>query len=273
MLKKWKIKINWRKFFQITLWNLLIAAFLVSMGFTEQRRGELLCKEVVMDIDDAMGHNFVDKSDIEQIISNKFGNVTEKTLSSINISLLESLIDNNPFVLNAEVFSTIDGKLVVEVKQRNPVVRIINASDEKFYIDEQRVFMPTSDKYSAPVPIVNGNIFNKEAEQKIGSGVVEKADTAYYPSIVEKVFRMADFIRKSDFWNAQVEQIYVNANGEIEIIPRVGNHLIIFGDINDMEEKFDKLFLFYKEGLSKTGWNQYKTINLTFKGQIVCTKK
>jgi cell division protein FtsQ len=133
--------------------------------------------------------------------------------------------------------------------------------------------MPTSDKYSAPVPIVNGNIFNKEAEQKIGSGVVEKADTAYYPSIVEKVFRMADFIRKSDFWNAQVEQIYVNANGEIEIIPRVGNHLIIFGDINDMEEKFDKLFLFYKEGLSKTGWNQYKTINLTFKGQIVCTKK
>jgi cell division protein FtsQ len=152
-------------------------------------------------------------------------------------------------------------------------VKIINTSDENFYIDERGIFMPISDKYSAPVPIANGSILNKEAEQKIRNAEVEKSETSFYPSGAEKVFRMADFIRKNDFWNAQIEQLYVNANGEMEIIPRVGNNLIIFGDITDMQEKFDKLFLFYKEGLSKTGWNQYKTINLTFKEQIVCTKK
>jgi len=220
MFKKWKIKINWRKIFQITLWNLLGAAFLVSMGFTEQRRNEIKCNEVVININYDMGHNFVDKADIEQIISNKFGNVTEKNLNGINISLLESLIDNNPFVLNAEVFSTIDGKLIVEVKQRNPVVRIINAFNESFYIDEQGVFMPLSDKYSAQVPVANGNILNKEAEQKIREEK-ERADSSYHANAIEKVFTMADFIRHNEFWNAQVEQIYINAEGEIELVPRV----------------------------------------------------
>src|SRR5436190_12093963 len=120
MFKKFKIKINWRRVFQITLWSLLSAAFIVSMGFTEQRRSELVCKEVVIHIDDSISHSFVEENDIRQIISNKFGNVIGKTLNGINTSVLESLIDNNPFVLNAEVFSTVDGKLLIDVRQRNP---------------------------------------------------------------------------------------------------------------------------------------------------------
>ena len=208
MFKKWKIKINWKKIFRITLWSLLAAAFIFSMGFTEKQRSELHYKEVVIKIDDSMGHTFVEKNDIEKIISNKFGNVIGKSVNGINISVLESLIDNNPFVLNAEVFSTIDGELVVEVKQRNPVVRIINAFNENFYIDEQGVFMPVSDKYSAQVPMANGNIFSKESEQKIR--IMQSRDTSFHPTPIEKIFSMADFIRKNDFWNAQVEQIYMN---------------------------------------------------------------
>jgi cell division protein FtsQ len=92
---------------------------------------------------------------------------------------------------------------------------------------------------------------------------------------------LADFIRHHEFWNAQVQQVFVNASGEMELIPRVGNHTIVLGDLEggqagyekEMEEKFNKLFLFYREGLSKQGWDKYNTINLTFKDQIVCTKK
>jgi cell division protein FtsQ len=270
-MKKWKIKINWRKIFRITLWSLLGAAFIVSMGFTENERNEILCNEVIITIDDSSAHSFIEENDVKQIITNKFGNVVGKKINGINISVLESLIDNNPFVLNAEVFSTIDGKLVVEVKQRSPVVRIINGFEESFYIDEQGVFMPLCDKYSASVLVANGIIINREAEQKLRSMEREQNDTIRL-NAVEKIFKMSEFIRSNEFWNAQIEQLYINAEGEMELITRVGRQPVLFGDINDMEEKFEKLFLFYKEGMSKTGWNQYRTINLTFKDQVVCTK-
>jgi cell division protein FtsQ len=271
MLKKFKLKINWCKVFQITMWSFVISAFIVSMGFTEQRRSELICKEIVIHIDDSPTHSFVEENDIMQIITNKCGNVIGKSVNGINTSVLESLIDNNPFVLNAEVFSTVDGRLVVEVKQRNPVVRIINAFGEKYYIDELGIFMPISDKYSAQVPVANGGIFNKESEQKIKMKALP-GDTAVHLSSIEKIFLMADFIRKNEFWNAQVEQIYVNVEGEMELISRVGALPVLFGDIDDMEAKFEKLFFFYKDGLSKTGWNEYKFIDLRYKDQIVCAK-
>jgi cell division protein FtsQ len=272
MWKKWKVKINWRKIFRITLWSLLAAAFIVSMGFTEKQRYEILCSDIVIIIDDSSAHSFIEESDVKRMITNKFGNVIGKRLNGINISVLESLIDNNPFVLKAEVFSTIDGKLVVEVKQRNPVVRIINAFDEKYYIDDEGMFMPMCDKYSAQVPVANGNILNKESEQKIRTEIIQTSDTATPKRTIEKIYMMADFLRKNEFWNAQIEQVYINEAGKLELITRVGSQPVLFGDINDMEEKFEKLFLFYKEGMSKTGWNQYKTINLTFKDQVVCTK-
>ena len=86
------------------------------------------------------------------------------------------------------------------------------------------------------------------------------------------LFKMANFISQDEFWNAQVSQLFVNDEKEFELIPRVGNHEIIFGEAEKIPFKFDKLMVFYKEALPKTGWNEYSTINLKFKNQIVCTK-
>jgi cell division protein FtsQ len=272
-MKKFKIKVDWKKISRISLRVLVAAGFLASVGFSEHKRNEMLCKEIVIHIDDSLGNSFVQRADIEQLISDKFGKLTGKQILSINISLLEKIIDGNPFVLKAEVFSTVDGKLVVEVKQRTPIVRVINTFNESFYIDDNGVLMPLSEKFSAHVPVANGNIFNRETEQKIRR-VTEReiSDTSFSPTLLEKIFMVCDYVRRHDFWNAQIEQVYVNAEGEMELIPRVGNQTILFGDEKEMDGKFNKLYTFYKEGLSKTGWNQYKTINVTFKDQVVCSK-
>ena len=83
---------------------------------------------------------------------------------------------------------------------------------------------------------------------------------------------LARYINKDDFWSAQIEQLYVNENGDIELIPRVGNQKIIFGDATQMKEKFNKLFILYTKGFDKTGWNNYSAINLKFNDQVVCTR-
>jgi len=272
-MKKFKVKVDWRRLSRISLRVLVAAAFLTSLGFTEHRRNEMLCREIIINVDDSDGNGFVRKDDIAQLILDKFGKLNGKELHSINISLLEKIIDGNPFVLKAQVFSTIDGKLVVEVKQRTPVVRVINAFNESFYIDDGGVLMPLSEKFSAHVPVANGNIFNRETEQRIRRITAgEINDTSFYPTLLEKIFMVSDYVRSHEFWNAQIEQVYINGEGEMELIPRVGNQTILFGDEKGMDEKFNKLYTFYKEGLSKTGWNQYKTINVTFKDQVVCSK-
>jgi cell division protein FtsQ len=271
---KLKMKINWKKFFRVTLWVLIGITFIVSVSFSDSKRSEMLCSEVQIFLMDTMGHSFVERNDIEEIITGKFGNPQGKPLHSINISLLEKIINNNPFVSTAQVFSTIDGKLVIEVEQRNPVVRIINNNNESFYMDDEGVFMPLSDNYTARVPVANGNIFNRETEHKIRNvSDVLNSDTSFHATMPENIFRITDYIHHHEFWNAQIVQMYVNADGEFELVPLVGNQIIIFGDAVDIDEKFEKLFTFYKEGLNKTGWNQYASINLKFKDQVVCTKK
>jgi cell division protein FtsQ len=161
----------------------------------------------------------------------------------------------------------------VEVRQRTPVVRVINTFNESFYIDEGGVLMPMSDKFSAHVPVANGNIFNRETEQKIRQVTEKEIDgEGFSPTLLEKIYLVAMYVKSHSFWNAQVEQVYINMDGEMELIPRVGNQTILFGDEKEMDKKFSKLYTFYKQGLSKTGWNQYRTINVTFKDQVVCSK-
>lgn len=272
-MKKFKFNIDWKKVLRVGLRAVILAGFLASVGFTEHRRNTMLCNKVIVNIDDSLGNSFVQKEDIEQQIGNKFGVIAGKPLTSINISLLEKIIDGNPFVLKAQVFSTVDGNLIVEVKQRTPLVRVINTLNESFYIDDGGVLMPMSSKFSAHVPVANGNIFNRETEQRIRR-ITEKEirDTTFSPTLLEKIFMVCNYVHNHEFWNAQIEQVFINIEGEIELIPRVGNQTILFGNEKDIEEKFNKLYTLYREGFSKTGWNQYKTINVTFKDQVVCSK-
>ena len=274
MGKKVKLNIQWKKIMRLVFISLVAIGFIITVGFTEKKQHDMLCSEVDVTVNNLSGHEFIGKEEVLQLIIEKFGILNGKPLTSINISLLENIIQNNPFVSRAEVFSTIDGKLNIEVIPRNPIVRIINSNNENFYIDDEGMFMPLSEKYSAPVPVANGFIPDPETLHKVRK-IEEKdiADTSFHPLTIEKVYLLADYLQHHDFWNAQVQQVYVNADGDMELIPRVGNHTIVFGDEKEMDEKFNKLFLFYKEGLSQQGWNKYSTINLTFKDQIVCTKK
>lgn len=251
-----------------------MVVFLVSVGFTDSRMKTMACTGVEAAITDSCGHRFVDVSSVTEMMIDKAAGVEGKPMDAINMAVLENTILSNPFVASARVFSSIDGKLHAEVVQRNPVVRVINYKGESFYMDDTGTYMPLSDKYTARVPVANGYIYNREAERNIRYYSEEELnDTAVSVSRAYQVFVVAKYIQRNDFWNSQIEQIYMNLNGDMELIPRVGDHTIVFGDCRNLEAKFDKLFLFYKEGLSKTGWNKYTTINLKYQDQVVCTKR
>jgi cell division protein FtsQ len=268
-----KTNINWKIMLRLSAWGLLILSFMVSVGFSDHSQSVMPCQDVLITVDDSIGHSFVIASDIDQLIRDKFGSLEGKAVGSINIALLEKIVNANPFISDAEVFSTIDGKINIRVKQRTPVLRVINNDNESFYIDNEGNFMPYSDRYTASVPVASGNIPGSERDQHVLLyGESNKDDSTISISKIDELFRIASFINNNEFWNAQIEQLYVDEKGEVELIPRVGNHKIIFGTDENMEKKFSKLLVFYREGLNKTGWNKYSTINLKYEDQVVCTK-
>ena len=220
-----------------------------------------------MQIEDENHLGFINEGEVLNLLNKKFNTPISQKIGEINTYEIEKALNEHKAVEDAQVYISIDGKLQVSVKQRNPVIRVF--SDKfSFYIDDKGKMMPTSRKYTARVPIASGYIkFTKDQIQKIENSESE------VPKLYNDILKLSLFIQKDPLWKVQIEQLYVNKDSEFELIPRVGNHTIVLGEINDLKSKFEKLKLFYSMGLSKTGWNEYKTINLKFKNQVVCTKR
>jgi cell division protein FtsQ len=272
-LKKFKLqKINWKRLSFVFEWIICVSTLIGTLGFIGKEKSNIKCKSLAVHISDENGNEFITKTDVLDLLNSRGKQPLGKKLNDINIGMLEKLINSNPFVANAEVFSTIDGEVNIDISQRVPILMIINNNDEHFYIDDQGEFIPVSQNYTANVIVANGNIFNGYAEKRIFKYNLEKVDSVTEIQIISQIYDLACFINKDPFWNAQIEQIYVNEQTEIELIPRIGSHRIILGDVSQFDEKFKRLMIFYKQGLNITGWNNYSVINLKYKNQVVCTK-
>ncbi len=192
-------------------------------------------------------------------------------VEQINTLIIEQLIREFPPVASVEAYCTVDGILIIDVVQRRPVIRIICNNGQSYYIDYNGKILPLSHKYTSHVPVVNGfipaNIPVINNTSVIPADTLKKNRTQLYD-----LYRMGRYIYDDPFLSSQIQQIYVYPGGMMDMLPRIGNHVISFGHVDDMEYKFEKLKTFYSKALSAVGWNEYKKIDVKFSNQIVCTK-
>ena len=259
------------KILHIILWVLMLVGIGVVLGFVNKSQSTQLLDpaNVRIDIDYETENRFVDEEDVKMHIINS-KDTSFKAISHFNVLEIEQKINNNPSIKDAQVYRTIDGKIKVTVKQRQPIARIFS-KEGSYYIDEQGNLMPLSSKYTARLVVVNGHVFEPFAA-RYQLNYQNLPDSLQPKTRLDEIFKLTHFIHQSPFWKAQIEQVYVNKDSEFELIPKVGNHIIVLGGIDFLEEKFNKLMVFYQKGLPKTGWNEYSEINLKYKNQIVCTK-
>jgi cell division protein FtsQ len=252
--------INWRKVFYILTWCISVTGLLVLMSFINAKKNGLDCKNIKIIVPGTQA--FVSQTDVYDIIEENNGALVGKPLKYLPFQDIEDKLRLNPFIKEVKVFSEMDGTVNVKIEQREAVLRVINNVGNDFYIDGSGVKFPTSKLYAPHIIVANGNI----AERFDG-----KQDTMA-STTVKDLFKVATFLTTDSLWNSQVEQLYVNEEHDIEIVPRVGNQKIILGDADSVEKKFEKLLVFYKQIVPKAGWGTYKTVNLKFSNQIVCEK-
>jgi cell division protein FtsQ len=253
----------------------LFSGLMISMGFVNQKQSSMPYNALEINVNQDDELYFLDKKDIIQLLIRRGDSIVGLPREKVNVPEIETSLNSHENIANAEVFTTIDGKMKIKVKQRKPIIRIFNLVGESYYIDEDGLLMPISEKYTANVPIANGHIFESYARYyskpvyAVNKDVLGKSKNT-----LAQLYAIAKYINSNDFWKNQIQQVYVNQNDDLELIPLAGNHKIIFGDTTLMAEKFEKLNTFYLQGLNVTGWwNKYSTINLKFKNQVVCTRK
>ena len=212
----------------------------------------------------------MEEDHIRELIRQNGDSLIGQSVGSINVTALEMLVNTNPWVENAEVYMGINGKVKIDIVQREPLIRILNNSGESFYLDRKGKLLIWSPDFTPRVLFVNGNI--PEKYNTCYKFDFSGEDSLPENTVLDEVFALASYISNDTLWNAQFEQIYVNDAHEFELIPRIGDHRILLGDTADMAGKLKKLSIFYTEGLNHTGWNQYDTINLKFHNQVVCSK-
>lgn len=247
-----------KKILVILAWLCLVGVIGFSVYYVYMQWAAVRCQAVVVNIN-PNSPRFMDEEEIAGMIEKSGEPIVGHRLAAINIDKLEAKLSSFTTLNNVEIFRKVDskglsfsGKLIISVDQRTPVIRMKNSTDD-YYLDSEGIKIPTSPKYVERILIATGTIPD---------------------DLVKKMLlKMSDYINKDDFWKAQIEQVFIQENGELLLVPQVGGYLIEFGTPEDYELKLRNLKAVYQQGFKNMGWNRYKAISVKYRNQVVCTKK
>lgn len=243
--------------------ELKIAAVLVVVfgliAFTERVKEDAVVRDIRVQVVNSEGNYFVEESDILTLMEVDQRNLIGVNISSLSLKALEEKIKRDPFIRNAELYCDLKGNVTARVELRRPIARMMRNDGPDGYIAEDGTIMPVSERFTSRVMLITGAYVN---------GLIRKQHVQDDPWGA-RLKEMIDWIRKDEFWHAQISELNIDRKGRITLLPQVGDEWIEFGHPEDVETKFRKLMIFYKEILPRVGWNKYDRINLEYAGQIV----
>ena len=239
--------------------SLLLIVFIVgTLAFTYHESKDVVCRNIEIDfeIDELIK---VDKDELIRLVKTSDKDILNKKLTQINSENIETAVKKHPAIYNAEVYkvmkrdsSSYKGVLVISVKHREPVVRIMSNSGS-YYLDEFGEKIPISLNYTANILVTTGYFSEKYAKEKL------------LPFIL--------YLESYKFWQALIEQVHIEKNGEVLLTPLVGEHIIEFGNLDDYQKKLQKMKAFYEQVLANDNWNKYKTVSLKYNNQVVAKRR
>ena len=221
----------------------------VRYSRTEDTRA---CTALQIDILDSAQATFISKGGIEKMLQKNRLHPVGQTINSISPIKIEHAIESDSFICRAICSITPGCRVRLAVIQRIPLLRVMADDGEDYYIDEAGTRMEAIG-YEADLPVVTGTVTPAFARKKLKA--------------------LGIFLRNDTFWDGQVEQIVVKPNGEVDLIMRIGDHIVHFGRIENIPIKFRNLYAFYTDIMPKVGWYKYSEINVAYDGRIICKRR
>lgn len=251
----------WLKIKKYQLFGVAAIAILmlVSISFSERKLDNHICQDIIISIDNQHENFFIDQQDIMGLITGSGEYVIKGTpYDELNLKEIEGRIQSERFIKEAEIYKDLKGNLLVRTELRRPFARIIREDAPDAFISEDGTILPYSAKYATRTVLLSGKYMD----------VLVKQDLTDSPEGM-KIYDLIRYIQNDTFWKAQVAQLDIDASGDITIYPQVTKQLVEFGTADNIDDKFERLRIFYKQILPRKGWNLYKRVNLKYKDQII----
>ncbi|MBO6078320.1 MAG: cell division protein FtsQ [Bacteroidaceae bacterium] len=233
---------------------LVLAGYLVYslVGMTDRHEDVRMCQGVDLHLSDSLHFDLINEDMILSLLQEKGLDPVGLPFENIDVNALESVLSNHPLVGKVQCYKTGGNLIRINISSKVPLVRVLNERGQDFYVDSRGDIL-SQHSLAVQLPVATGYIDRHFAS--------------------EELLEVVRTIDRSDFWKAQVEQINVTKEGEIQLVPRVGDHLLILGTADDVEHKLERLMNFYKNGLDNVGWNKYRSISVAYDNQVVCKKR
>ena len=243
---------NWKKTGILTA-DVILGVYLVLAitAFNCPDDQDAVCREVKINITDGVGKGFLNANEVERQLQHAKLYPLGDRMSEVCTRQIEEALLKSPLVEHVECYKTHTGRVCINLTQRIAVMRIMADNGESYYVDNLGAVIPSA---------------NNSTDLVVATGSIKRN----YAQTALKEFGL--FLLDDPFWQSQVEQINVLSDGSVEMIPRVGNHVVYLGQPTHLRQKLTRLEKFYRYGLSKAGWNKYSYINIEFNNQIICKK-
>jgi cell division protein FtsQ len=251
-----KVKINIGR--KLKVLGVLVVLFGL-IAFAERMKGDVAVRDISIKIENISENHFLDEADIADLMDLDSENIKGASVDKLNFKAIENKIKADPFVKDAQMYSDLKGNLTVKATLRRPVARIMRNDGPDGYIAEDGTVMPVSDKYTSRVILLSGALVRQLLRQENMNDSEEGKQLMF----------MLNAINEDDFLKAQITELDIDAKARVTLLPQVGDERIEFGAPDNLETKFRKLNIFYKEIIPRVGWNKYSRINLEFDGQII----
>jgi cell division protein FtsQ len=252
---------HWQTILVRVLWSIagaaLIVLFVVAWKAKEEKKYNSIQIELVGENTAAL---FIDEKEILQIIHEQ-GVKEGQSIGELNLNTLEKYLETIRWVKQVELFLDNAQVLQVKIEQRIPIARIFTASGNSFYIDKEGLQLPLKQLTVLRLPVFTN--FPTDQEK------LSKPDSL----LLNDILHFTKAVQNDSFFMAQTAQVNIATNGDFELVPSVGDHLVLIGSVENIEDKLNRLYTFYKKVWVQSGLNAYQVIDCRFDNQIVALKK
>ena len=256
-----------KKILSIVLWVVTGAALIVLFAFGRKGYLETPLKGVVVTVESRHGSGFIEKDSLTAQISRLCGIDRENELGNVDLKQLSEMLDKNLWIAQSSAYIDLNDTLRVTVKEYNPALRVYNRNGQSVYITRDGYLIPTCPHYTPHLIIASGNYdFAMPAKNS------NVADSLYQGSGLSEALAIAQCIEKDDFLKEYIGQIYRNNDKENEVIVNNFPVQVIVGDTFMLDNKLQRLSILLKKYHGTEEMENYKSMTLKYKNQIVCTK-
>ncbi|MCL2561350.1 MAG: hypothetical protein FWE10_03390 [Rikenellaceae bacterium] len=264
----------------VLVWSAILAYLVFATRHCREQQQEERLKRVEIRVTDYGERRAVSPQIVREWLDDAQIALEGERLAALDTEHIVRMLAAQPHVREVQTYMEQSGTMHITLSQRRPIVRFVRG-DVDFYVSDDLWVIPAKMGAAEYVPVVTGD-FGLPFETGWFGRIEEPEATAEKKLHKNYAFllKLINFVRlteQSPFWSAAIVQINVREphgvaewrEPEIEFVPRVGNHIVALGTLDDAAEKLAKLLLFYRNVLHYEGWDKYTLIDVRYRGQVV----